>query len=134
MGGDTNLGNLGALSGVRPMKIPSSFKKAIARTFYDKAMQLCAKVSQTDEFGAVVGSGYEPILSFKGSFQPTSSTSDLDEFGNYSDGTFRVACDLAPKQVSQQDNVVLYDGVYYEIMGKYPTDSALVLTVREAGK
>jgi len=116
------------------MNIPKSFKKAIANAFYDKAMQLCAKVSETDEFGAVVGFGYEPILSFKGSFQPTSSMSDTDEFGSYKDSTFRVACDLGPSQVSQQDHVVLYNGQYYEIMGKYPTDAALVLTVREVGK
>lgn len=116
------------------MNVPKSFKNAIARAFYDKAMQLCAKVSETDAFGAIVGSGYEPILAFKGSFQPTSSTSDTDEFGNYKDSTFRVACNLESNQVSQQDHVVLYNGTYYEIMGKYPTDSALVLTVKEVGK
>lgn len=116
------------------MNIPKSFKNAIANVFYDKAMQLCVKVSETDEFGAIVGSGYEPILAFRGSFQPTSSVSDTDEFGSYKDSTFRVACDLASGQVSQQDHVVLHNGQYYEIIGKYPTDSALVLTVKEVGK
>lgn len=116
------------------MFVPKSFKNAIASVFYDKKLQLCAKVTSRDELGAVIGSGYEPFLAFMGSFQPTSSTSDVDESGQYKDATFRVACSLQPSVVSQRDHVVLYDGQYYEIVGKYPTDSALVLTVREVGK
>lgn len=116
------------------MKIPNSFKRAIESTFYDKVMYLCNKVTQTDSFGAIVDSGYEPFLSFKGSFQPTSSDSSVDESGQYKSSTFRVACNLQQNQVSQQDNVVLHNGQYYEIVGKFPTDSALVLVVAEVGK
>jgi len=116
------------------MRIPDSFKKALAQVFYDKDMQLCKKVTQTDELGAVVGVGYEPILSFRGSFQPTMSDGDVVEYGQGTQATFRIACSVFPDAFVKGEHVVLYNEKYYEISGIFPQDSATILMVTEAGR
>lgn len=116
------------------MKIPASFKKALAETFYDKHLQLCVKVVETDALGAVVGTGYTPVLAFMGSFQPNTSSANVSEGGNESFSGFRIACELSPSQVKRLEHVVLYGGQYYEIEGVFPTDTALILNVSEVGK
>lgn len=116
------------------MKIPPSFKKAIADTFYDKTLWLCEKVVSTDSLGAIVGVGYTPVVCFKGSFQPNTSGSVVDESGNETYSGFRVACHLPPSKVKRLEHVIKYGDDYYEIVGVLPTDSALILNLSEVGK
>lgn len=116
------------------MRIPDSFKKALASTFYDKAMKLCVRKVTKDSLGAVVGSGYEPILSFMGSFQPMSSNADVEEYGQGEQSLFRVACDIPRDAVRKGETFVLYGDTYYDVKGVYPTDTSVVMTVSEVTK
>lgn len=113
------------------MRIPSTFKKVIASTFYDKDVTICHKVVRRDPLGAIVMDGYEAVLSVKASVQPASSDVMTAEFGQSVDATKRIACDLPESAVDETDDVVLYNGSYYDIKGKLPTDSALILMVKE---
>lgn len=113
------------------MNIPDQFKKAIAGIFYDKEVSVCSLVTTTDDFGAVVSDGYEVRKTFKASVQSASSSVMTEEFGHDVDATKRIACDLSNGPIDENEDFILYDGVYYSISGVLPTDASLIIMVRE---
>lgn len=113
------------------MNIPASFKKCLERAFYDKDIAVCTPNTQTDAFGAVVQNGFSVSVSAKASVQPASSTVMVEEFGQNLDATKRIACNLPKSKVDETSNVILFDGVYHDIKGVLPTDTSLIIMVKE---
>lgn len=113
------------------MKIPASFRKCLERAFYDKEVSVCVPNTETDEFGAVVVDGFSISVTTKASVQPASSVVMVEEFGQTLDATKRIACNLVKDQVNETSNVILIEGVYHDIRGVLPTDTSLIIMVKE---
>lgn len=116
------------------MNIPPCFKEAIANVFYDKTVSVCSLVTRTDSFGAIIKDGYSVKSTFKASVQSASSAVMVEEFGHEVDATKRIACDLSNGPIDETDDFILYDGSYYEITGVLPTDTSLIVMVKEVNR
>lgn len=109
------------------MKIPETFKQAIADVFYDKDIEIWTKGTMKDDEGAVIGNGkIQKIDSFKGNFQFSTREYIQQEYGKEIEANAIVTCD---KTVAEIGNILVYNDKEYEIKSLVPSDSHITILV-----
>ena len=109
------------------MKIPETFKQAIADTFYDKDIEIWTEGTIKDDEGSVIGNGkLEKIDSFKGNFQFSTREYIQQEYGKEIEANAIVTCD---KTVAEIGNILVYNNNDYTIKSLITGDSHTTILV-----
>lgn len=109
------------------MKIPETFKQAIADTFYDKDIEIWTEGTIKDDEGAVIGNDkVEKIDSFKGNFQFSTREYIQQEYGREIKANAIVTCD---KTVAEIGNILVYNNNDYTIKSLITGDSHTTILV-----
>ena len=109
------------------MKIPETFKQAIADTFYDKDIEIWTEGTIKDDEGSVIENGkLEKIDSFKGNFQFSTREYIQQEYGKEIEANAIVTCD---KTVAEIGNILVYGNKDYIIKSIVPSDSHTTILV-----
>lgn len=110
------------------MKIPETFKQAIADTFYDKDIEIWTSGTIKDDEGSIVGDGkLEKIDSFKGNFQFSTREYIQQEYGKEIEANAIVTCD---KTVAEIGNILAYNNEDYTIKSLIIGDSHTTILVK----
>lgn len=109
------------------MKIPETFKQAIADTFYDKDIEIWTEGTIKDDEGSVIENGkLEKIDSFKGNFQFSTREYIEQEYGKEIEANAIVTCD---KTVAEIGNILVYNNNDYTIKSLITGDSHTTILV-----
>lgn len=109
------------------MKIPETFKQAIADTFYDKDIEIWTEGTIKDDEGSVIENGkLEKIDSFKGNFQFSTREYIQQEYGREIEANAIVTCD---KTVAEIGNILVYNNNDYTIKSLITGDSHTTILV-----
>ena len=109
------------------MKIPETFKQAIADTFYDKDIEIWTEGTIKDDEGSVIVNGkLEKIDSFKGNFQFSTREYIQQEYGKEIEANAIVTCD---KTVAEIGNILVYNNNDYTIKSLITGDSHTTILV-----
>ena len=109
------------------MKIPETFKQAIADTFYDKDIEIWTEGTIKDDEGSVIENGkLEKIDSFKGNFQFSTREYIQQEYGKEIEANAIVTCD---KTVAEIGNILVYNNNDYTIKSLITGDSHTTILV-----
>ena len=109
------------------MKIPETFKQAIADTFYDKDIEIWTEGTIKDDEGSVIENGkLEKIDSFKGNFQFSTREYIQQEYGKEIEANAIVTCD---KTVAEIGNILVYNNNDYTIKSLITGDSHITILV-----
>ena len=109
------------------MKIPETFKQAIADTFYDKDIEIWTEGTIKDDEGSVIENGkLEKIDSFKGNFQFFTREYIQQEYGKEIEANAIVTCD---KTVAEIGNILVYNNNDYTIKSLITGDSHTTILV-----
>lgn len=109
------------------MKIPETFKQAIADTFYDKDIEIWTEGTIKDDEGSVIGNGkVKKIDSFKGNFQFTTREYIQQEYGKEIEANAIVTC---AKTIAEIGNILVYNNEDYTIKSLITGDSHTTILV-----
>lgn len=109
------------------MKIPETFKQAIADAFYDKDIEIWTEGTIKDDEGSVVGNDkIEKIDGFKCNFQFSTREYIQQEYGREIEANAIVTCD---KTVAEIGNILVYGNKDYIIKSIVPSDSHTTILV-----
>ena len=109
------------------MKIPETFKQAIADTFYDKDIEIWTEGTIKDDEGSVVENGkLEKKDSFKGNFQFSTREYIQQEYGREIEANAIVTCD---KTVGKIGNILVYNNNDYVVKSLISSDSHITILV-----
>ncbi len=109
------------------MKIPETFKQAIADTFYDKDIEIWTEGTIKDDEGSVIENGkLEKIDSFKGNFQFSTREYIQQEYGKEIEANAIVTCNKANAEIG---NILVYNNNDYVIKSLVPSDSHITILV-----
>ena len=109
------------------MKIPETFKQAIADTFYDKDIEIWTEGTIRDDEGSDVGTGkVEKIDNFKGNFQFSTREYIQQEYGKEIEANAIVTCNKANAEIG---NILVYNNNDYVIKSLVPSDSHITILV-----
>lgn len=109
------------------MKIPETFKQAIADTFYDKDIEIWTEGTIKDDEGSVIENGkLEKIDSFKGNFQFSTREYIQQEYGKEIEANAIVTC---AKTIAEIGNILVYNNEDYTIKSLITGDSHTTILV-----
>ena len=109
------------------MKIPETFKQAIADTFYDKDIEIWTEGTIKDDEGSVIENGkLEKIDSFKGNFQFSTREYVQQEYGKEIEANAIVTC---AKTIAEIGNILVYNNEDYTIKSLITGDSHTTILV-----
>lgn len=102
------------------MFIPRAMKTEIAKTFYDKEINLMNKSTETDSEGGVKTNGYSITDVFKGNVNFSNCEKIQEEYGLDYKINISITTDYTGLKKS---DIFAYDNVLYEVKGIYIRDS-----------
>lgn len=107
------------------MRIPNSFKQAVAKAFYDKDMTLYNILTNTDAVGQEVQTVGSEISTFKGSVKFNDLKTIQEEYGI--EVEIHIAISVDPDTAVSLNDLVKYRSTYYEVIQAIPFDSSLII-------
>ena len=102
------------------MFIPKTMKTAIAKAFYDKAIHVLDKRTETDAEGGVKTNGYNVRDSFNGNVDFSNCEKIQEEYGL----DYKVSISITTDYNGLNTNdIIAYNTILYEVKGIYTRDS-----------
>lgn len=105
------------------MYIPKTMKKKIAKTFYDKTVEILSKETSIDAEGGVTSKGLNVIDTFKGNVSFSNCKQIQEDYGL----DYNIDISITTDKLLKMNDIIKYLDVIYNVTDVLTSDSHILI-------